>query len=817
MSDTPGGSKINNSDLYLKGREFLRKGNFEDGIRLFETILKGEPDNKEATYYIAVSWEKQEEFLMAQIFYKKTIEIDPLLKRAWERLYYLYDRMKNWEDFHEFFEKNFPLIDKADLKIWLLEKVAITYLIEKKLEKAEKYYRELLRIKPGYNMALINLARVYQAGERQDKKALEILMRAYELDRSNRSLLLYLSRVLRKSGINNENALKIYREVFKIDKNELGNSRYLKKLFIKKKELSDPLALEVYSYFIERGEGDSELYFHRGLIWKNILDWKRAIEDFKRAQNKDLSQKKYYIDYELSYCYYQLSDYLSCSDKLKIHLKVNPDDTEGWKLARKVFFSRNFNWKEPEDFDWAEKIGFKFPEARTFIRLGDYAKNILKDRGRAEKLYIKALELNQDLPGAMKNLEEIYEFQKNWEALFSIYSVQLSQGGIKKDKKIYYLYKMADLKWQKLKDYDKALEFYQEILKLFPEEKKVYLHMANMAREKKEPVKAREYLMTLLLKDICNEELYSLFAGLFLEERKGRMAAQAYGVLRLLNPLNKELHEFFSTYSCPAVRENMPWEKENEDLLIHENEKSLIAFLTWSKLWCEKLYSPRISDEVLSNASMATMSYRPELKEAVNWCSKRLSMGEIPVYVYSGKKNIFPLLSCLSPQESYIIFHEGFLKILDERELLFLIAHELCHIKREHHYHYRLRSRFFNWTLEMTSRLLFNTLSLPEPQIWRKWTRERDMEELDFETALLGLDFTADRYGLFFSGDIEAATCAIWKKYAFINKKNYRDISFGRLMTSKKLDKDIFRRLKELWIFSMSPEYEAELMPVIIY
>jgi len=413
-------------------------------------------------------------------------------------------------------------------------------------------------------------------------------------------------------------------------------------------------------------------------------------------------------------------------------------------------------------------------------------------------------------------LEDIYCREKNWISLEAIYASQITQFAGKKDKKVYYLYKLADLKWRQVKDYDKAREIYKEILTIAPEETRVYLELAEFAENTGTYGEGKKLLRNLLIKDICNKDAYYLMGRLFYKEGKSLMTALSYGILKLLDPENKQGEEFFSKYSFPAIREGVPWDRENEDLLIHREEKKLISLLSMSRIWCEKVYSPQISDEVLQNASMTGESHRPDMKDMVSWCSKLTEPGEINSYIYYGDKSSFPVISGISSEESYIIFHNTFLSSLEQRELLFLIAHEVCHIKREHYLYYRLKGRLFDWTLGLTSDF-FSKISGPLSGIWKNRGKTKDLENLDFEVALLGLDFTADRYGLFFCNDIYAASQAIWKKYSFSKKKNLKEVDFKKLVSNSRGHKEITLRLNELWAFAMSYEYEMEMHPITLF
>ncbi|MEQ8169060.1 MAG: tetratricopeptide repeat protein [Candidatus Eremiobacterota bacterium] len=806
--------ELNYKDFYLKGRECLRQGNIDDAIKEFEKSLELKPDCKDAVFYTGQAWEKKEEFLMAQISYQKSIELDPLCKKSWESLYELYEKMKNWDDGLMFFEKVSQRINRNSLKLWLLEKFAIIYLTEKNFLRAEECYREILKLKPGYSVAVINLAKVYRLSDRHDEKAIDILKRAFDLDCNDASLVMYLARALRMEGFKDEQSVKVYRSAFKIDPSDQKNAMYLKNLFLLKDESADGLALELYNYFLPVEESKGELLFHRGLVWKFQGKWEKAIEDFKLSLSSGFSCEKHWPEFELAYCYYKCFDYRNSAEQLKIHLQNIPDHTEGWKMAKKVFFSKELTWND-EDFFLSEKIASKFSSDQVFMRLAGYAEHKLKDAVRAENLYMKALKENPNLLSALSALEQLYECKENWLALQSIYLNQINQFSSKPKKKIDYLYKIADLYWRRLSDYEKAEGAFAEILKLSPGENNACIEMAKMLKNKKDFPSAKEKLRNLIFKDLSYERAYEELAGILVEEGKIHPATQVYTILKLLFPENKVCKEFFSSHTLPAVKQSIHWERENEELLIHKNEKKLQPFLTWARIWCEKLYAPQINNEILRNASMVNESHRTDVRDMVLWCTKKISLGDIPTYVYYGKKNKFSLISCISPDDSYIIFHEDFLTLLSEREILFLLAHELCHIKREHHLYYKIKDRILNWTLGLTSSILFSKIPIPLPSVLKNWTKGHESGNLDFDRALMGLDFTADRYGLFFSSDIEGATGAIWKKYAFSKKKDINNINIKELIASR-YDKDITARLIELWTFALSYEYEIELSPVTV-
>lgn len=267
--------ELNYKDFYLKGRECLRQGNIDDAIKEFEKSLELKPDFRDAVFYTGLAWEKKEEFLMAQISYQKSIELDPLCKKSWESLYGLYEKMKNWNDGLVFFEKLYERINRNSLKLWLLEKFAIIYLTEKNFLRSEECYREILKLKPGYPLAVINLAKVYRLSDRHDEKALDILKRAFDLDSNDASLVMYLAKSLRVKGFKDEISMKVYRSAFKIDPSDQKNSMYLKNLFILRDEVSDSLALELYNYFLQIEENKGELFFTEALYGNSRENGKR--------------------------------------------------------------------------------------------------------------------------------------------------------------------------------------------------------------------------------------------------------------------------------------------------------------------------------------------------------------------------------------------------------------------------------------------------------------------------------------------------------------------------------------------------------------
>ena len=222
---------------------------------------------------------------------------------------------------------------------------------------------------------------------------------------------------------------------------------------------------------------------------------------------------------------------------------------------------------------------------------------------------------------------------------------------------------MADLKWRKLKDYDRAEEIFLQILEIEPKKEQIYLEFARFLKYRKRFEDAKKYVRKLIYIDISNENAYVLLSNILIEEGKGLAAALSYGLLRLLYPENNMVDSFFSNYSLPAVKDTMPWDRENEELLIHENEKKLVALLAVSRVWCEKLYSPQISNEVLRNASKTGESHRSDICDMVFWCSRLMAMTDIPAYIYYGDKSRFSSCFLYIFRGIIYYFSSGFFKV----------------------------------------------------------------------------------------------------------------------------------------------------------
>src|SRR5882757_3876727 len=87
--------------------------------------------------------------------------------------------------------------------------------------------------------------------------------------------------------------------------------------------------------------------------------------------------------------------------------------------------------------------------------------------------------------------------------------------------------------------------------------------------------------------------------------------------------------------------------------------------------------------ELLKNTYQFQPDSDPLLYEKIHLAREKLGLGHLPVTAYQAitqESELNASIVCL-PNEAHVVFSGGLMQMLNEQELLALVAHELAHIK----------------------------------------------------------------------------------------------------------------------------------------
>lgn len=225
------------------------------------------------------------------------------------------------------------LDEKPSLKI--KEKLGRNYQYHGNTDKAIAYQQEVLAKSPNNLLLAYNLAKLYKAN-RQTPKAVPLLKKLITADPTNPNYPYQLGKALEKLS---KDPTKFYLRAYELDSTHIksiyGLAKYYKKVKVRDSSgifidkglaLSSNnlnfLQLKAQHEFLDKVYDSTLVYLKKlekqkfetpfvlklfGLAYYNLADYEHAIEYFKKALAKDLTDHTLY--YNLGLCYKELGDY----------------------------------------------------------------------------------------------------------------------------------------------------------------------------------------------------------------------------------------------------------------------------------------------------------------------------------------------------------------------------------------------------------------------------------------------------------------------------------------------------------------------------
>lgn len=288
----------------------------------------------------------------------------------------------------------------------------------------------------------------------------------------------------------------------------------------------------------------------------------KLYEDIGARFEKDLSMAvKATVALGLGEARFKSGDLEGALQPLSDASDLNPETDAPIDLLCKVHEARK---------DWEEVVRIKTRrldalsgEARSdlLLEIGDIFSNQMKDRTRASKSYVAALDERPDDRKVLTKLMQLYSDEKDWSRLIDIV-LKLSQMVTEPKQKSKYLQTAAMVASRQMGDLDRAAQFYDDTLALDPGNEKVILEAIEV-REQKNDNEGVERLLKMQL-DIATDgndrdKMLATFdkLGKLYKEKLGwtNDAIDAFEAAQTLDPENVERNELLASIyaSDPAV------------------------------------------------------------------------------------------------------------------------------------------------------------------------------------------------------------------------------------------------------------------------
>ncbi|MCA9446081.1 MAG: tetratricopeptide repeat protein [Candidatus Omnitrophica bacterium] len=173
----------------------------------------------------------------------------------------------------------------------------------------------------------------------------------------------------------------------------------------------DPLEnIKIYTYVLETSPENAYAYINRGICYRMVFDYSRAVDDFNRAE--ELGMVTPYLWMNRAMAYISLHEYDKAMDDLNILIEKEPDNPSNFFYRGELFFRLDDYAQAIEDYTKALELRkaahLYYVRGDAYSRIGEYDK-ALADYKQASEIrpYAIAFLLAQGkLLGQMGRLEE---------------------------------------------------------------------------------------------------------------------------------------------------------------------------------------------------------------------------------------------------------------------------------------------------------------------------------------------------------------------------------------------------------------------------
>jgi tetratricopeptide (TPR) repeat protein len=307
------------------GNMYLESGLFDEAALELHNAIKNHPDNIEAHFKLARTWQMQGKIKQAIDMYKRTVQLDQMHVEAYLALAQLYEQKGDldaalsayesalqavpfkandiWEDisfysdlgiYHQVLEGHKKLEELQDARLKIYKQLAAIYQRRGQAKRAIENYEELSKLAPQDKAVLEELAGLYEKEGLYDK-AKDAYAKIMETEVSRKEILKEKILRLNKIAANNalaeiyknqgllQKAIEQYREILKSDPENIHSLRLLGDTFVQTAQYSQ--AEDAYKQAIRLAPGNidarlalGQLYLQRGRLKDAERIYKEAVE-----------------------------------------------------------------------------------------------------------------------------------------------------------------------------------------------------------------------------------------------------------------------------------------------------------------------------------------------------------------------------------------------------------------------------------------------------------------------------------------------------------------------------------------------------------
>lgn len=398
--------------------------------------------------------------------YKEILNINPSEIAALKSLESIYKRMERWSDLADNLSAQFSIAVSPDEAIDL--RLRLADLREKKMEEIEsavEIYRDVLMEDPGNATAVEALERLVQ-NEQYEYQVAELLEPIYRESRDWQKIV-FIDEIFIKHSqdqVRNIEMIKEIAELYEIaaDNPEKAFETYSRGIIINPADEEIQNNLERLARVIEAFPGLVEVY--EGAIEKTQDNELQIILHKKAATVCELEADLI----EKAVSHYQAIFGLD---------SMNVDAIES---LERIFGTMENYGMLADIYKCKAKIVVDSQERKDlYIKAGQIYEEILDDIKQAVESYSSILEEYPEDITALDKIAALYNVQKMWPEFIDIYTRKVEFTSDLEEKKNIYR-EMGRVYLQEISDIDKAIDSFQKIFEIDPEDKEALGTLDNI-------------------------------------------------------------------------------------------------------------------------------------------------------------------------------------------------------------------------------------------------------------------------------------------------------------------------------------------------
>ncbi len=256
-------------------------------------------------------------------------------------------------------------------------------------------------------------------------------------------------------------------------KSKIQNSKF-KILII---TLFSALLLFVFNYFSVHPLR-AEVYFRKGVEYRNKKDWNKAISMYKKTIKLNRGHLKAY--YRLAFAYAKVG---KIEDAFRVYYQLaelDPDYADIHYNLAKLYISIKDYKKAVRELEIA--VGQNPYNDKALMGLGNACEKLGKLDGAIQQ-YKKAVKFNPKFGGAHNNLGNIYMMKKEWDEAIEEYEIAL-----RLMPKALGVARNLGVAYYKKGDYKEAKNIFKKILHIQPDNKQACNYLEQINAKGKNPL-----------------------------------------------------------------------------------------------------------------------------------------------------------------------------------------------------------------------------------------------------------------------------------------------------------------------------------------